>query len=466
MTTTNFIAAIELGSSKIRGIAGTKNSDGSINILAYADEESSDFIRKGVVYNLDKTSQGLNNIINTLEGKLKSSIAKVYVGASGQSLRSVHNSISRNIVEDDKIVDQNLLDSLNDENTSIPLIGLDILDVAPQEYKVGNNLQADPKGVAADYIEGRFLNIVANQELKKRIEYCFEESKISIADLFVSPLTTANALLSEKEKRAGCALIDFGAHTTTVSIYRDNLLRFLTVIPLGGQNITKDLMTLQIEEDEAEAIKLSLGNAKLDRNGQDGEEGERAIYTLDDGRKIDLEDILIAIEARMEEIVLNAWNQIEHAGYEDKLLAGIILTGGASQIQNLRQLVQDKSSVSQVRIADKIQANVQTSDKQFKSNSSMNTILGLLEAGRENCREIPATDQPNDLFVDDEDLKKQEEEAKKALQEKERAKKEEEAQKAKEKETEKKKETDKNHANRKGLFDKISDMFFSDDDLQ
>ncbi|NLZ73956.1 MAG: cell division protein FtsA [Bacteroidales bacterium] len=460
MTITNFIAAIELGSSKIRGMAGTRNSDGSINVLAYADEDSTDFIRKGIVYNLDKTSQALNNIINVLEGKLNESIAKVYIGVSGQSLRSVHNSISKEVLQEDKIIDQKLMDLLSDENLEIPLIDLDILEVAPQEYKIGNNLQIDPKGVATDHIEGRFLNIVANKELKKRIEYCFEEAQIEIAELLVSPLTSANVILSEKEKRAGCALIDFGANTTTVSIYRDNLLRFLTIIPLGGENITKDLMALQIEENEAEHIKLTIGNACLEKNGQENsDEEEKAKYTLEDGRKIDLEDILLAIEARMEEIVANVWHQIQVSGYDDKLLAGIILTGGASKIKNLRKLIQEKTTIVQVRRADNT-LKIHTSNKEFVEEASKNTIIGLLYAGQENCRQIPVMKEPVDLFENDEDLKRQEEEAKKTAIEKEKKKQEEEARKAKERKKEKAKEKKNN------WFSSLTETFFSDDDIQ
>lgn len=461
MIITNFIAAIELGSSKIRGIAGTKNSDGSINVLAYADADSTDFIRKGIVYNLDKTTQALSNIINALEGRLNESIAKVYVGVSGQSLRSVHNSIAKDVLQEDKIIDQKMLDLLSDENLEIPLIDLDILEVAPQEYKIGNNLQIDPKGVATNHIEGRFLNIVANKELKKRIEYCFDDAQIMIADLFVSPLTTANVILSEKEKRAGCALIDFGANTTTLSIYRDNLLRFLTVIPLGGENVTKDLMTLQIEEEEAEKIKLSIGNAWIEKNGQENtEEEEKAKYTLEDGRKIDLDDILLAIEARMEEIVANVWHLIQLSGYDDKLLAGIILTGGASKMKNLRKLIQEKTTIAQVRIADNT-FKIHTPSKDFTEDASKNTSIGLLYAGQENCRQIPVMKEPVDLFEHDEDLKRQEEEAKKIAIEKEKKKQEEEARRAKEKKKEK-----ANKEKKSNWFSSLTDTFFSDDDIQ
>ena len=270
MATTEFIAAIELGSSKVTGIAGRKNSDGSMQVLAYAKEDSSSFIRKGIIYNLDKTAQSLTSIINKLEGDLKNSIAKVYVGIGGQSLRTVRNVVSRDLNEE-TIISQELVDAICDENLEIPLVDMDILDVAPQEYKIGNNLQADPVGVAGSHIEGRFLNIVARASIKKNLERCFEQAKIEIADLLISPLVTANAVLSESERRSGCALIDFGADTTTISVYKNNILRFLTVLPLGGNSITRDITSMQMEEEEAERLKITFGNVMYEE-----EESEEA----------------------------------------------------------------------------------------------------------------------------------------------------------------------------------------------
>ena len=141
MATTDFIAAIELSSSKISGIAGKKNSDGSIQVLAYAREDASPFIHKGAIYNIDKAAQALTSIINKLEGQLNNSIAKVYVGIGGQSLRTVRNVVSRDL-EEEAIISEELVSAIGDENIAVPVVDMDILDVAPQEYKVGNNLQA------------------------------------------------------------------------------------------------------------------------------------------------------------------------------------------------------------------------------------------------------------------------------------------------------------------------------------
>ena len=263
MAATDFIVAIELGSSKITGIAGKKHADGSIQVLALASENSSDFIRKGVIYNLDKTAQSLTSIIKKLESTLKASIGKVYVGIGGQSLRTIRNTEVRHLEEETKI-SQELIDSIMDSNREVPIIDQEILEVAPQEYKVGINLLADPVGVPSDHIEGRFLNIIARSSVKQNIDKCFKQAGIEIADYIISPLALANAVLTNSEKRSGCMFIDFGADTTTVSVYKNNILRHLAVIPLGGSNITKDICSQQIEEEDAEELKKKYGNAYAD----------------------------------------------------------------------------------------------------------------------------------------------------------------------------------------------------------
>ena len=260
MSTTEFIAAIELGSSRIAGIAGRKHDDGSLEVLAYASEDSSSFVRKGIVYNIDKAAHAIRDIVAALEGQLGQSIAKVYAGVGGQSLRTVRNAVSRTL-DEEGIISTSLVDELNDENLQFPLVDMCILDVAPQEYKIDNTQHADPVGVAGQRITGQFLNIIARHQLKKNLEQSFEKAGIKTADQPVAPLALASAVLSKNEMRAGCALVDLGADTTTIQVYKDNILRYLCVLPLGGSNITHDLTLLKIEEEEAEQLKLQYGDA-------------------------------------------------------------------------------------------------------------------------------------------------------------------------------------------------------------
>ena len=477
MATTEFIAAIELGSSKVTGIAGRKNSDGSMQVLAYAKEDSSSFIRKGIIYNLDKTAQSLTSIINKLEGDLKNSIAKVYVGIGGQSLRTVRNVVSRDLNEE-TIISQELVDAICDENLEIPLVDMDILDVAPQEYKIGNNLQADPVGGAGSHIEGRFLNIVARASIKKNLERCFEQAKIEIADLLISPLVTANAVLSESERRSGCALIDFGADTTTISVYKNNILRFLTVLPLGGNSITRDITSMQMEEEEAERLKITFGNVMYEEE----ESEEAATCQLEDGsRTVELQALNNIIEARAEEIITNVWNQIQLSGYDDKLLSGIIITGGAANLKNLDTMLRKRSKIEKIRTARSIRNTIQTDSDLIKKDGTQNTLFGLLFEGKENCCLVetrpvthsqPVITEPVNMFEEDEALKEQEAAAREAKKKKDEEDKRRRDEDRRRKEEEKRKKEEARKKKKEGpswfekTFNKISNEIFSDDDMK
>ena len=461
MAATDFIVAIELGSSKITGIAGRKNDDGSIHVLACAKENSSSFIRKGVIYNVDKTAQSLVSIKKKLENALKSSIAKVYVGISGQSLRTVKNTVVRHL-DEETIIAQELVDAINDENVQAPLIDLDILDVAPQEYKIGINLQVDPVGVLSNHIEGRFLNIIARNSVKKNIQKCFAQAEIEVADYFISPLALADAVLTDNEKRSGCALVDFGADTTTVSVYKNNLLRHLAVIPLGGNNITRDICSLKLEEEDAETLKVKHGDAMYQQ-----QEEEDKLYSLDDKRAIDAKSLNDIIEARTDEIIANVWNQIQLSGYEGELLAGIVITGGGSNLQNLEESIQKKTKIEKVKTAKFIRQGVKTTDPTLISkDGTQNTILGLLYAGKENCCMIVEIKPEEEklattrkLFEDDEDIKKREEEKRKQEEEEKKRKKEEERRR--------KEEEKRNKPNKlKSMFEKFTNDIFSDDEMK
>lgn len=477
MATTDFIAAIELSSSKISGIAGKKNSDGSIQVLAYAREDASSFIHKGVIYNIDKTAQALTTIINKLESQLNNSIAKVYVGIGGQSLRTVKNAVSRTL-EEEGIISQELIDAICDENLEVPLAEMTVLDVAPQEYKIDNNLQVDPVGVAGKHITGQFLNIVARASLKKNLEHSFEQAKVEIADLLIAPVALADVVLTESEMRSGCALVDFGADTTTVLVYKNNILRYLSVLPLGGNNITHDIASLQMEEEDAEKLKLQYGNALYEELEDDAE--VPAVCTLEDGRTIELAKLNNIIEARTEELLANVWNQLQLSGYEDKLFSGVIFTGGGANLRNIEDAFRKLSKVEKIKSAKFVHNTVHGYSDVLKKDGRQNTLLGLLAAGNDNCclqevtkpKPVAASEPVKtvNMFDNDEALKEQEAAARAAKAQRDKEEKERKERERKEKEQREKEEKKRKKKEGPGwferTFDKFSKEIFSDDDMK
>ena len=388
----DFIVAIELGSSKMTGIAGQKNLDGSINVLAVVKEDSSSFIRKGVVYNIDKTAQCLTNIVKRLETQLKTSITRVYVGVGGQSIRSVRNVITKELPAGTIVTDA-MVDELVDANRNMDYADLEILDTAVQEYRVDSQYQQDPVGIQCTRLEGNYLNILQRKAFYKNFNKCFEVAGISIAEMLNAPLALADAVLTEQERRSGCALVDIGADTTTVSVYSKNILRHLAVIPLGGNSITKDIATLQMEEADAEKMKLKHASAYTDNNEIDN----NLKYPIDQDRQVESRRFIEIVEGRLEEIIENVWYQIP-SEYYDKLLGGLILTGGGSNMKNIEKAFQNHTRLEKIRIAKAPTHTISGGNEDIKQrNGILCTVLGLLAKGDINCAG-DAFDPHGDLF--------------------------------------------------------------------
>ncbi len=385
-----FIVAIELGSSKMTGIAGQKNLDGSITVLATVKENSASCIRKGVIYNIDKTCQCLTNVINKLRTILKQDIKQVYVGIGGRSIRSVKNVIVKDLPAN-SIITQEMINELMDANRNMTYPDQEILDAAPQEYKIDNQYQTEPVGIQCNHIEGIFLNILWRKNFYNNINACFENANINIADMYLAPLALADSVLTDSEKRAGCMLVDLGADTTTVSVYYKGILRHLSVIPLGSNNITKDLTCLQIEETEAENMKLKYAKAYTDNSKID----PMLTYPIGKDRKVECKKFIEIVEARVEEIVENAWFQVP-VEYADQLLGGIVLTGGGSNMPEIDTVFKKHTHIDKVRIAKFILQPVNSKDAKITNHDgTKNTILGLLAKGDMNCA---GEEIGNDLF--------------------------------------------------------------------
>lgn len=382
-----FIIAIELGSSKITGVAGKKNLDGSISILAVAQEDSTACIRKGIVYNHDRTVQCLTNIVNKLEAALKSKIAGVYVCGGGQSIRSVKNVIVRDL-DESTIIRQDMIDALMDANRSMDYPEQEIIDAITQEYKVDNQFQTDPAGIQCKHLEGNFLNILWRKKFYYACNECFKSAGINIVEMYLAPLVLADSVLTETEKRSGCMLVDMGAETTTVSVFFKSILRHIAVIPLGSNNITKDLTSLQIDEETAEEMKLKYGCAYTENNDID----DSLELPLGDGRKVESRRFIEIVEARIEEIIRNVWYQMPNE-FNDRILSGIILTGGGANMPNIVEAFKKFTPVEKIRVAKFVNATINSNLPEITAHDGrMNTVLGLLEHGNENCAGLEIND--------------------------------------------------------------------------
>lgn len=380
-TEDNFIVAIELGSSKVTGVAGRKQPDGAIQVLAFAQEPSTTFIRKGRINNVSKMTQCIISMREKLEQKMQKSVSRVYVGIGGMGMHTVANTVARHF--DSKVeITQEMVDAISDENRTSASADRDILESVPQEYHLGAQTTIDPVGILADSIEGHYLNIVANSSVREEIRNCFRTAGVTIADLPITVQALADSMLTEPEKRSGCVFVDMGAETTSVAVYKNNLLRHLAVIPLGGANINRDIMSLQIEDDEAEELKLKYGSAV-----QESDSDAHKPIALRDGRTIAYDEFMGLVEARVEEIVLNVKNQISLSNYDvSQLIGGLIVTGGAANIRNIDKAFTRDTKFEKIRFVRSIRIPLRTPDYPGLNNDGdCNAAIALIDKGEINC---------------------------------------------------------------------------------
>lgn len=385
----SYIAAIEIGSSKISGAIGVETYDG-IKIVAYASEPVNGFIAKGVVRNVDETGHCLTSIINRMETQMENiEIQKAYIAFGGQSMKSVKSTVVKDFNEYTKITPEIIEEiALENDATFIVPDGYQRIQVISQEYRLNGDINTSPIGIPTRRIESNFLNIIIKEQYIKQLEESLKLSNIEVADSFNAARIEADILLNEDEKRSGCALVNIGSETTTITLYSNNIMRQIIVLPLGSENITKDLCSENITHQEAEQLKIFKGYAS-----------EAA-----DNCALPTELVDEIIGARVAEILLNVKHRIE---LSKESINSIIVTGGGAKLKNINLLLEEHLSGFKLRIVTDFASNYRSEESLYLMKGALTpTLYGLLKMGKENCcrkEEIVATQPtPQDLFSKEE----------------------------------------------------------------
>ena len=388
------IAALDLGTSKSIAFVVQKDYFNKLSVLQTETIPSKDAIRRGRVYNSDETSDIISKFIRKLNNNPALQIEKIYVGVGGQSLHTQLLSIKREV--ESGTISRQLLDSIDEEANGYKPEFEENLGVISCEYYADEQLVSNPKGTVASNIEARFQLVVGNPCLKLNLEKVFREKKISVAGYFVSPLATAEAVLTPEEKESGCVLVEWGEGVTYISVYKNKTLKYLATLPLGGLAITKDIRSLNVSEEEAETLKIKYGSAIAD---SDDSEEISVNEEQSSSRKIELRNLNWIIEARVDEIVKNIWSQIQISGYSQSLDAGIVITGGGALLRDLPQYIRNQTG-KEVRLAH---AKVWINQVETQLSPADSCVVGLTILGKENCaKESKSQVQSPSLFGKDE----------------------------------------------------------------
>ncbi len=337
----DIVVGLDIGTTKIVCMVGSKNEYGKIEILGMGKSESVG-VTRGVVSNIDKTVGSIKTAVAEAEAQSGVDIRVVNVGIAGQHIKSLQHRGEKIRHTVEKEISQVDIDSLIDDMYKlVTLPGEEIIHVLPQEYIVDNEQGIkDPIGMAGTRLEANFHIITGQVTAAKNIYKCVEKSGLKVAELILEPLASSEAVLSNEEKEAGIALVDIGGGTTDIAIFQDQIIRHTAVIPFGGNIVTEDIKEgCTIIKSQAELLKVKFGSALANEN----QENEIVSIPGLRGRspkEISVKNLANIIQARLEEIVENIYFEIKNSGFEKKLIGGIVITGGGSQLKHICQLVE------------------------------------------------------------------------------------------------------------------------------
>lgn len=333
-------AAIDIGTTKIVALVGRKNlQNGKLEVLGIEKVESTG-VKRGVVLNIEETSNAIREVVRKIEGRLEIKLFEVYVGIAGQHIKSIKNRGYR-FIDATNEIKQHDVDQLFSDNFKIPVeAGEKILHVIPQDYIVDNETGVKkPVGMSGHRLEGNFHIVMGRIASVKNIEKCIHRVGLLLKGMILEPLASSQSILTEEEKEAGVVLVDIGGGTTDVAVFYDGIIRHTAVIPFGGNVVTSDIKEgCAVLYKQAETLKTQFGSALAE------EEREDQVVTIPgiagwEPKEISFKSLAFIIQARMEEIIDYVMFQIKASGCIDKTGAGIVLTGGGGMLKNLASLI-------------------------------------------------------------------------------------------------------------------------------
>lgn len=332
---------MDIGTTKICAIIGRMNAHGKIEVLGIGKADSFGVMR-GVVANIDKTVEAIKSAVKEAEEKSGQKVTEVYVGIAGQHIKSLQHRDILTRENPDTVIDEHDISHLIENMRKISLNPGDrIIHVLPQEFQVDNEHGVkNPVGMCGVRIEANFHIITGQIAAARNIFRCVELAGLKVLDLILEPLASASAVLSEEELEAGVVLVDIGGGTTDIAIFQDGIIRHTAVIPIGGNIVTDDIKEgCKIMKNQAEALKTKFGSA-LATEMPSNEVISIAGIKGREPKEIRMDNLARIIQARMEEILEHVYFEIKSSGYHKKLIGGIVVTGGGSQLKHLVQLVE------------------------------------------------------------------------------------------------------------------------------
>lgn len=336
--TSELIVGLDIGTSKICCIIGEATDEG-IDIIGIGNHPSNG-LRKGVVVNIEKTKNSIRRAVEEAELMAGCEIKTVYTGIAGGHIKGIN---SQGVVAVKGEVTEGDIQRVTDAAKTIRIPDdREIIHVLPQEYIVDDQGGIkDPLGMAGGRLEAKVHIVTGALSAAQNIVKCVNQTDLSVRDIVLQPLASAEACLGEDERELGVCLVDIGCGTADVAIFSGGSIVHTAVVALGGYNLTNDIaIGLRTPMDAAERIKRKFGCA-LSSMVDKSEQIEVPSMGGRNPRVLTRQMLCEILEPRVEEIFQLVHREIQKCGYEELLASGVVITGGSAQLQGMVELAEE-----------------------------------------------------------------------------------------------------------------------------
>lgn len=335
------IVGLDIGTTKIACFVGIRGDGGKIKILGFGKTDS-DGVEHGVVRNVELAGRSIKKAVEQAANQANVDIDEVWVGVAGQHIKARPSHGYITIPTEHELITQEDVDKLTEQQYHMMLDpGDKILHVFPQVYTVDGvalNRDIPPVGVAGKTLEAEFHLVTANETNLQNIGYAVRSAGLKIRDVVLEPVASSLAVLDDGDRDAGVAMVDIGGGTTDIAIFYDKIIRHTSVIPLAGNAITNDIReNFYILRNQAESLKTKFGSC-LPSAVSDNEVISIPGIRSQAPREVSVKALANTINIRTKMILEQVDYDIKLSGYHNKLIGGVVLTGGGAYLKDIKSL--------------------------------------------------------------------------------------------------------------------------------
>ncbi len=395
MERNNYIVAIDLGSSSVTVAAASKDPDGRLNIIDIISRPM-EGMERGEVTNIEQVTLAARGALGELEENLGIKVSEVFAGMSGENIKCGSSAYYVYISgQDGEIRDEDVAKLHESMNTLPPPEGYCILDRIPQKYVIDSREETmKPVGRFGHRLESTFNFILGNRNSVDRLGKAMSRLQVDTKKIYSNAQASAAAVLTDDERELGAAVIDIGAGCTDICIWHDNIMRYVSVLPVGSGAINNDIRSMAIRDKVIEKLKVKHGYATVKSIPADRADQSILIKgnAKRDDKSISYKALTQIIEARLTDIIEYVMEEIKESGFAEKLGAGIVLTGGGAKINGIESLFHEKTGLD-TRVGGADVSLLNEESAKVAEDISLTSAIGVLLLGAQDSK-LAATAYP------------------------------------------------------------------------